>query len=193
MRQLKRAPREVSCDFDRDYFRPRDFEYVQPLYDLAFLLEVEALAKGTEVPKYRTFSLWRAALSLDSYDTLIDRWLADEVPDAQLDYVPSARIRQYLARIRKTGSIPELRRYRGERFERCLRLRAVRGLGPSKIALTVSSRDLTEEWFSRAAMSLSLYRDRISELYRGANNGPWQTAHIVPPLVRLLRGIEPTR
>jgi histidinol phosphatase-like PHP family hydrolase/predicted nuclease with RNAse H fold/dephospho-CoA kinase len=173
-----------------DYFRVRDFEYVQPLYDLAFLLEVEALAKGTEVPKYRTFSLWRAAYSLDGYTTNIDRWLAGTLSDEDLDYVPSGRIKQYLANIRKTGSIPELRPYRNERFERCLRLRSVRGLGPSKIALTVSSRTLKEEWFSQAAISLALHRDRISELYRGSNTGPWQTAHVVPPLIRLLRAID---
>ena len=104
--------------------------------------------------------------------------------------VPSTRIRQYLTKIRQTGSIPELRRYRNERFERCRRLRSVRGLGPSKIALTVSSRSLTDEWFSQAAITLSLHRDRISELYRANNSGPWQTAHVVPPLLRFLRRIE---
>jgi histidinol phosphatase-like PHP family hydrolase/predicted nuclease with RNAse H fold/dephospho-CoA kinase len=173
-----------------DYFRVRDFEYVQPLYDLAFLLEVEALAKGAEVPKYRTFSLWRAAYSLDGYTTNIDRWLDGALRDDDLDYVPSGRIRQYLTKVRTTGSIPELHPFRNERFERCLRLRSVRGLGPSKIALTVSSRSLTEEWFTQAAISLSLHRDRISELYRGNNIGPWQAAHVVPPLLRLLHEIE---
>lgn len=187
-RRVVSEPR--SDDLDVEYFRRRDFEYVQPLYDLAFLLEVDALANGLEVPKYRTFSLWRAAYSLDGYGTGIDRWLDGVLPDDELDYVPSIRIRQYLTKIRKTGSIPELRPYRSERFERCLRLRSVRGLGPSKIALTVSSRHLTEEWFSQAAITLSLNRDRISELYLGNNSGPWQTAHVVPPLLRLLRGIE---
>src|SRR5438876_12400073 len=102
-----------------DYFRIRDFEYVQPLYDLAFLLEVDALAKGTEVPKYRTFSLWRAGYSLDGYGTTVDRWLDGTALDEDLDYVPSLRIRQYLTNIRKTGTIPELRIYRNERFARC--------------------------------------------------------------------------
>ena len=64
-----------TASLGSDYFRIRDFEYVQPLYDLAFLLEVDALAKGTEVPKYRTFSLWRAGYSLDGYGTTVDRWL----------------------------------------------------------------------------------------------------------------------
>ena len=116
-----------------DYFRIRDFEYVQPLYDLAFLLEVDALAKGTEVPKYRTFSLWRAGYSLDGYGTTIDQWLEGKSGDESLDYVPSSRIRQYLSKIRSTGTVPELRQYRSERFDRCLRLRSVRGLGPSTI------------------------------------------------------------
>lgn len=169
-----------------DYFRLRDFEYVQPLYDLAFLLEVDAIAKGTEIPQYRTFSLWRAAYSLDGYGTTIDHWLDGTTCDHDLDYVPSARIRQYLTRIRMSGSIPELRSYRSERFERCLRLRSIRGLGPSKIALTVSSRSLADEWFSEAALNLTLNRDRLTEIYYGSNVGPWQTAHVVPPLLRFL-------
>jgi histidinol phosphatase-like PHP family hydrolase/predicted nuclease with RNAse H fold/dephospho-CoA kinase len=169
-----------------DYFRIRDFEYVQPLYDLAFLLEVSALAEGTEVPKYRTFSLWRAGYSLDGYGTTIDRWLDGTASDEDLDYVPSSRIRQYLTKIRRSGTIPELRPFRSERFDRCLRLRSVRGLGPNKIALTVSSRSLDEEWFNQAAINLALQGDRITELYQGGNLGPWQTAHVVPPLLRLL-------
>src|SRR3954467_3078362 len=88
---------------DRHYFRPRDFEYVQPLYDLAFLLEVAALAAGHEVPKYRTFSLWRAGYSLDGYGTSIDRWLDGDIANGDLDYVPTSRIRQYLSNVRKTG------------------------------------------------------------------------------------------
>ncbi len=168
-----------------DYFRLRDFEYVQPLYDLAFLLEVDALAKGTAVPEYRTFSLWRAGYSLDGYGTTVDRWLDGTARDDDLDYIPSSRIRQYLTKIRTSGTVPELRSYRSERFDRCLRLRSVRGLGPSTIALTVSSRSLAE-WPGKAALNLTLNRDRITELYNGSNIGPWQTAHIVPPLLRFL-------
>jgi hypothetical protein len=63
-------------------------------------------------------------------------------------------------------------------------------LGPNKIALTVSSRSLDEEWFSQAAINLTLHGDRINELYRGGNLGPWQTAHVVPPLLRFMRTIE---
>lgn len=173
-----------------DYFRIRDFEYVQPLYDLAFLLEVDALANGTEVPKYRTFSLWRAGYSLDGYGTTIDRWLDGTARDEDLDYVPSARIRQYLINVSRSGTIPELRNYRSERFDRCLRLRSVRGLGPSKIALTLGSRSLSEKWFRQDGPNSELDQDRIVELYEGGNPGPWQTAHIVPPLLRFLQTLQ---
>lgn len=178
------------ADLPRDYFRIRDFEYVQPLYDLAFLLEVDALSKGTETPQYRTFSLWRAAYSLDGYGTTVDRWLEGATTNQELDYVPSARIRQYLEKVRGKGTLPELRAYRAERFERTLRLRSVRGLGPSKIASTVSSRSLADEWFSQTAINLTLNRDRITELYYGVKRGPWQSAHVIPPLFRLLNRIE---
>src|ERR1035438_2808422 len=124
----KSAP-AISPD---DYFRLRDFEYVQPLYDLAFLLEVDALARNAEAPSYRVFSLWRAGYSLDGYGTTVDRWLDGETSDEDLDYIPSSRIRQYLMKIRRSGTIPELRPFRSERFDRCLRLRSVRGLGPNR-------------------------------------------------------------
>jgi histidinol phosphatase-like PHP family hydrolase/predicted nuclease with RNAse H fold/dephospho-CoA kinase len=190
----KRLPRPLRAGLRKslpeDYFRIRDFEYVQPLYDLAFLLEVDALSKGAEIPQYRTFSLWRAAYSLDGYGTVVDRWLDGCAQDADLDYVPSARIREYLKRVRSRGTLPELRAYRSETFNRTLRLRSVRGLGPSKIALTVSSRSLADEWFSQAAINLTLNRDRITELYYGSNVGPWQTAHVVPPLLRFLARVQ---
>lgn len=186
---MKRAD-PSGCTSTEDYFRVRDFEYVQPLYDLAFLLEVAALAEGKEVPKYRTFSLWRAGFSLDGYGTMIDRWLEGTATNSDLDYVPSTRIRQYLEDIKNTGTVPELREYKVERFQRCLRLRSVRGLGPSQIALTASSNSSREKWINQAAINLSLQRDRIMELYNGTHVGPWQAAHIVPPLLRLLRVIE---
>jgi histidinol phosphatase-like PHP family hydrolase/predicted nuclease with RNAse H fold/dephospho-CoA kinase len=195
-RKLAKAPKSrkpkasASDQLPSDYFRIRDFEYVQPLYDLAFLLEVDALAKGMEVPKYRTFSLWRAGYSLDGYGTTIDRWLDGAASDSDLDYVPSLRIRDYLTKIRKTGTIPELRPYRKERFARSLRLRSLRGLGPSQIALTVSKNSLSEDWFNQAAMNLSLNRDRILELFNGSDSGSWQSAHIIPPLLRYLHAVE---
>ena len=173
-----------------DYFRIRDFEYVQPLYDLAFLLEVNALAEGQKCPS----TVPSRSGVQDTALTVTERQLTvgstAQVRDEDLDYVPSSRIRQYLMKIRRSGTIPELRAYRSERFDRCLRLRSVRGLGPNKIALTVSSRSLDEEWFSQAAINLTLHGDRINELYRGGNVGPWQTAHIVPPLLRFMRTVR---
>src|SRR5690242_15279338 len=82
--QAKVHKRHHGAAPTEDYFRIRDFEYVQPLYDLAFLLEVAALANGSEVPKYRTFSLWRAGYSLDGYGTMIDRWLDGAAADSDL-------------------------------------------------------------------------------------------------------------
>jgi len=183
------APKPTKA-LDPDYFRIRDFEYVQPLYDLSFFLEIGALSKGIESPKYRVFSLWRAALSLDSYGTTVDRWLDGDLSDKDLDHVPSSRIRQYLKTVRKTGTVSELRNYRSDRFQRCLRLRSLRGLGPANIALTVSSQSLSEEWLEHAVISLNLQRERITDLSEGRHSGPWQTAHIVPPLLRFLRHIE---
>jgi histidinol phosphatase-like PHP family hydrolase/predicted nuclease with RNAse H fold/dephospho-CoA kinase len=188
------APREANSSLDRQldrhYFRVRDFEYVQPIYDLAFLLEVSALASGVEVPKYRTFSLWRAGFSLDGYGTSIDRWLDNELPESELDFVPSSRINQHLLQIRQSGTLPELGLFSAERFQRALRLRAVRGLGPSKIAFTLSSESPGEDWFRDVALDIALDGDRISRLYFGDNPGPWQTAHVVPPLLRFLRSTE---
>lgn len=181
--------RKGAVKMTSDYFRLRDFEYAQPLYDLAFLLEVDAIAKGQEVPKYRTFSLWRAAYSLDGYGTTIDRWLDGTSTDQDLDYVPSSRIRQYLTNIRLSGSIPELRSFSDERYDRCLRLRSVRGLGPSKIALTLSRNTTEEDWITRVIGNVDIDRSRLSNLYSGNNYGPWQTAHIIPPLLRFLHSI----
>ena len=174
----------------REYFRIRDFEFVQPLYDLAFLLEINALTKGLEVPKYRTFSLWRAAYSLDGYGTTIDRWLEGAIPDKELDYVPTARIKQYLLNIRETGTLPELIAYEGEEFSRSRRLRSIRGLGPAAIAQTLSPEILEDDWLREIAPSIEMARARVVELYRGINRGPWQSAHVVPPLLRFLATLQ---
>jgi len=174
----------------REYCRIRDFEFVQPLYDLAFLLEIDALTKGLEVPKYRTFSLWRAAYSLDGYGTTIDRWLEGVIPDKELDYVPTARIKQYLLNIRETGSLPELGAFEGEEFRRSRRLRSIRGLGPAAIAQTLSQEIEEDDWLREIAPSIEMARARVVELYRGINRGPWQSAHVVPPLLRFLATLQ---
>lgn len=172
-----------------DYFRIRDFEYAQPLYDLAFLIEVQALALGNDVPKFRTFSLWRAGYSLDGYGTTIDRWLEGSIADNDLDHVPSARIRQYLTNTRFAGTIPELGAYQTEQYDRCLRLRSVRGLGPSKIAATLLDNCSAAEWCQSAA-GPEIDLERVVRLYERRNVGPWQTAHIIPPLLRFLKRLE---
>lgn len=173
-----------------EYFRIRDFELVQPLYDLAFLLEIDALANGVEIPKYRTFSLWRAGLSLDGYGTTIDSWLDGAIRNEDLDYVPSLRIKQYLASVRQTGTLPELEAYRNEKFTRCLRLRSVRGLGPRAITQTLSSTFTEDEWLLGTGIDIEANRSRIAELCSGVNPGPWQSAHLVPPILRFLKAIE---
>src|SRR5882757_9392309 len=86
---------------DEDYFRPRDFEYAQPLYDLAYLLEVDALAKSVDAPEYRTFALWKAALSIDGYTGNVSRWLDGADGDSRLDCEPSQRIQNYLRTVAK--------------------------------------------------------------------------------------------
>src|ERR1035438_10833935 len=138
MTSITKTPKSLNpVRITAEYFRVRDFEFVQPLYDLAFLLEIDALARRIEIPKYRTFSLWRAGYSLDGYGTSIHRWLEGVVSNQDLDYVPSSRIKQYLSNIRLTGTIPELTAYQEDLFARCLRLRSVRGLGPIASAHTL--------------------------------------------------------
>src|SRR5262249_16814672 len=144
----------------------------------------------SEVPKYRTFSLWRAALSLDSYDTTIDRWLDGNLSHTELDTVPSTRIGEYLRSVKRTGTISELRRFRARGFERSLRLRSVRGLGPVNIALAISSKSVPAEWFDQATINFNLQRERVTRLYNREPIGPWQTAHVIPPLLRFLHAIE---
>ena len=179
-----------TTTISKEYFRLRDFEYAQPLYDLAFLIEVDALAKGNEVPKFRTFSLWRAGYSLDGYGTTIDRWLEGTMRDEDLDYLPSARIRQYLTNIRIGGTVPELHSYRTEQHDRCLRLRSIRGLGPSKIAATLMPGCSAEDWLHQSIGGLDVDPDRVARLYHASNAGPWQTAHIIPPLLRFLNKLQ---
>ena len=197
-RPISRRSKEIqgpnsTTTISKEYFRLRDFEYAQPLYDLAFLIEVDALAKGNEVPKFRTFSLWRAGYSLDGYGSTIDRWLEGTIRDGDLDYVPSARIRQYLTNIRLSGTVPELHSYRTEQYDRCLRLRSVRGLGPSKIAATLLPGCSAEDWLHQSIAGLDVDPDRVARLYHTSNAGPWQTAHIVPPLLRFLNKLQELR
>jgi histidinol phosphatase-like PHP family hydrolase/predicted nuclease with RNAse H fold/dephospho-CoA kinase len=177
-----------------DYFRIRDFEYAQPLYDLAFLLEVEALRTGKEIPKYRIFSLWKAAYRMDGYTTSIDRWLDGKLRDKGLDIVPSPRIKQYLQNIRTTGTLPELQAFDRENARRMLRLRSVRGLGASKIA-ELFRQDLSEKpgangnAGAESGYDIGLENESVV-VARDAEAAEWQAAHVVPPLLRFLCQIE---
>ncbi len=183
-------PQDASVISTEDRLRLRDFEYAQPLHDLAFLLEIDALAHDKEVPKYRIFSLSRAAYSLDGYSTNIDRWLDGLLGDSELDSAPSPRIRQYLESLKATGLLPELDDICNERFRRCLRLRSVRGLGPSHIAPTVLSDDINATWLKEAVLRTGVPADTLVERWSGEHYGTWQAAHIVPPLLRFLTRLE---
>src|ERR1035438_418535 len=153
MTSITKTPKSLNpVRITAEYFRVRDFEFVQPLYDLAFLLEIDALARRIEIPKYRTFSLWRAGYSLDGYGTSISRWLDGVISSEDLDHVPSLRIKQYLSNIQLTGTLPELDSYSDEHFARCLRLRSVRGLGPSAIAQTLSEGFVEDEWLRKTSI-----------------------------------------
>ena len=184
----------IRARLSDDYFRIRDFEYAQPLYDLAFLLEVEALRTGKDIPKYRIFSLWKAAYRMDGYTTSIDRWLDGKLRDKELDVVPSSRIKQYLQSIRTSGTLPELQAFDKENARRMLRLRSVRGLGASKIA-ELFRQDLLEKRATNgnaAAESGYVIGLENGERFaaREGESAEWQAAHVVPPLLRFLRELE---
>ena len=172
-----------------DYWLPRDFEYVQLLHDLAFFLEIDALAKRSPVPTYRAFSLFRAAYRLDSYDTTISRWLSGFDAHDVLDYIPTKRIREYLTFIQETGTLPELGAFEDVQYDRARRLRSVRGLGPAAIAGTLTSDGAETERLAIDTM-LKSFSETAQRLYHGAAQRKWQAAHVVPPLMRLLHSIE---
>src|ERR1022692_3773653 len=135
---MTRNIRQVQVPLHEYYFRPRDFEYVQPLYDLAYLLQIDALAKNEAIPEYRVFALWKAALSLDGYTTSVNRWLHGDADEDTLDSDPSSRIKDHLLKIEATGTIPELQILSTLTHQACLRLRSVRGLGLKQVAEALS-------------------------------------------------------
>ena len=59
------------------YFRRRDFEIVQPLYDLAFLLEVGALCMGCRATQISNFFSLESRIQSGTgcTSTVIDRWM----------------------------------------------------------------------------------------------------------------------
>ena len=181
---------QKSYRLPEQYFRARDFEYVQFLYDLAFLLQIDALAKKTDTPEYRTFALWKAAISLDGYTSNVDLWLENGKTDELLDSKPSNRIHDYLKTIKDSGSIKELTELKSTVHSGCLRLRSLRGLGTKQIAEVLANGTITDIWLSKAKASTGLRSKTIINIWEGKDPSMWQAAHIVPPLLRLLQCIE---
>jgi len=173
-----------------DYFRPRDFEYAQPIYDLAFLLQVDALSKKQDVPEYRTFALWKAAVSIDGYTTSVDKWLEDVGAGDRLDCVPTRRITEHLRAIRDTGTIPELEALTSPSHQACLRLRAIRGLGVKHIADALAAGQLTDAWLRNAVQITAEKASTLCETWDGTAQTAWEAAHVIPPLLRLLNSLE---
>jgi histidinol phosphatase-like PHP family hydrolase/predicted nuclease with RNAse H fold/dephospho-CoA kinase len=184
------TPEKHLRSLDPDYFRPRDFEHVQPLYDLAYLLQIDALAKNEDVPEYRVFALWKAALSLDGYTTNVNRWLHGDADDDTLDSDPSSRIKDHLLKIEATGTIPELQELSTPAHQACLRLRSVRGLGIKQVAGAIMKGRPPEDWLSEAIKASGFKAQELLEIWDGKANSPWEAAHVVPPLLRLLHEME---
>jgi hypothetical protein len=64
------------------------------------------------------------------------------------------------------------------------------GLGPSKIAATLLPGCSAEDWLYQSIAGLDVDPDRVARLYHASNAGPWQTANIIPPLLRFLNKLE---
>lgn len=173
------------------YFYPRDFEIVQPLYDMAFLLDIVAIAQKQPPPKYRIFSLFQAAHALDSYTSSVYSWLDGSVGDEELPTIPSSRIRHYLEEIRASGTIEELSLLRREKAASgCLRLRSIRGLSSKYIARLFSNKKTPPSTINELAQRSGITPDEVFDVFKGNSYLSWQAAHILPPLFRFLNGIE---
>ena len=184
----RRKPKKTLTD---DYFLPRDFEIVQPIYDLAFLLKINGSHKKSSVPKYRVFSLKTAAHSLDGYSSVICKWLNGDFGDNDLDYVPSARIRELLTSIRDTGTFEELKGLLSPGVEACLRLRSIRGIGSSLLGeFLKKGANPSDELLTVSAKRSGIPQDEILALFQGRLHRQWQAPHVVPPLLRFLKWVE---
>lgn len=173
------------------YFLPRDFEIVQPLYDLAYLLQIIPLSRDEQSSKYRTFSLSKAAHSLDSYSTTIAQSLNGFLHFTDLDFFLSSKIKGYLSTILKYGAIDELHSYLNEREKSCLRLRSIKGLGIKIISDILNEfPNISSSSLIIASRNTGLSEDQILAILHGEAYGIWQTAHVIPPLIRLLEALE---
>lgn len=173
-----------------DYFLPRDFEIVQPIYDLAFLLKIKGPQDESSVPNYRVRSLSMAAHNLDGYSTSISKWLIGIFDDNDLDYVPSNRIRDLLFSIKDTGKIPELDDLLTPEAEGCIRLRSIRGLGLKLISAFLQEVEPTDELLTAATRRCGLAQEDVLKIIQGRLERLWEASHIVPPLMRLLKRFE---
>lgn len=173
------------------YFRYRDYEFAQPLYDLAFVLEIASLIERVKTPKYRKLALWKAALAIDSYGSFVEESLIANVAKGEPEFEPSDRIKVHLKSIQKGGAIAELESLLlDKRYQAALRLRSLRGLGPSHIAEIVTSMDVHHTNPSSVTMSAGVDVEVLAATYCGDRFGTWQAAHIVPPILRILKSIE---
>ncbi len=174
-----------------EYFLPRNFEIVQPIYDLAFLLKINGSQVESAIPKYRIFSLGKAAHSLDGYSAVISKWLKGQLNDNDLDYVPSARIRDLLGNIIANGTIQELQNLLSPEAEGCLRLRSLRGLGARLVSeFLKSGLNPSHELLTTGTRRCGIPQEEILAFFQGRSGSLWQAPHIIPPLMRFLNGIE---
>lgn len=185
------AKRQQNKILPEIYFLPRDFELVQPLYNLAFLLEVVSVFKNQPPPKYRVFSLYQAAHGLDSYTSSICMWLDGQFSDEEMSTVPSPRIRQYLQEIRTTGALAELSALSQEKSAiGCLRLRSIRGLNFKNIARLFGKSKPSKNVIAALAQRSGRTTEEIEAVFRGRDYLHWQAAHVLPPLFRFLKQLE---
>jgi len=132
-----------------------------------------------------------AAHSLDGYSSAICKWLNGNFSDNDLDYVPSARIRELLTSIRDTGTIQELKGLLSPEAEGCLRLRSIRGIGSSLVAeFLKKGANPSNELLTVGAKRSGIPQDEILAVFQGRLHRQWQAPHIVPPLLRFLKWVE---
>lgn len=182
--------RKKRVRFPVDYWFPRDFEIVQPLYDLAFLLEISSISKKEKIPEYRILSLYRAAHKLDSYTSSICKWLDGILGDNNMGNRPSNRIRQYLEYIRNTGTLENLQYLLFSDNAPCLRLRSLRGLSIKYIAKAYSLKNLPDQLLQLFSQRSDLCKDDVIACFKGTAYGKWQAPHIIPPILRFLKTFE---
>jgi len=174
-----------------DYFYLRNYEYAQYLYDIAYIDELKCLSNNTKISKYRIKSLMNAAFNIDGYSNSIYRWLNDEKDTNNLiSYQPSHRIKKYLVSL-QLGNIDQILHHKITSTEiGCLRLRSIRGVRKKYLTDIINADDLSPILTDKIIDKLNVTRKEIIETFKGNAFGQWQTAHIVPPLLRFLNTIE---